>query len=51
MSKRLPTILKNQTQVKVARLTRNANTALFWFITLAFFFAGVFYFWGTSGAF
>jgi hypothetical protein len=46
MSQLLHKLIKNQTQVKVARHAHNADVNSFWFVTLAVFFAGVFYFFG-----
>ncbi len=36
----------NQSQPKALTQTLDSVSAEFWLLTLAFFFAGVFYFWG-----
>jgi hypothetical protein len=46
MSKQYNQFPENQPKVKVAVQTRDTGSSNAWFVTLAVFFAGVFYFWG-----
>jgi hypothetical protein len=46
MSARLRQLIKNQPQVKVAQHVQDDSINNVWVATLAFIFAGVFYFYG-----
>jgi hypothetical protein len=47
MSRQLRRLIKNQPRIKVAQHVHdNSTDKVAWFVTLAFAFAGVFYFFG-----
>ncbi len=50
MSRRLRQQIKNQTTVKVAQRPHHEADGVIWFVTLATFVAGVFYFWYYFGS-